>query len=193
MANMHNFLKNNANLCKMNMQRKKKGRRRHEKELQKSTVTCTGIQHGSVPGSLRRLRQQRDKKLAADTTAAAAEAAPETTAAPAEAEGLEVNTTDPITITFSWWGGDARHDATQKAVAAFMEKYPNITVETQYAAWSGWEDKMIASFATATAPDVNQINWNWITSFSSDGSAFYDLNKVSDILDLSQFPGKLLS
>lgn len=129
---------------------------------------------------------------AADTTAAA-EAAPETTAAPAEAEGLEVNTTDPITITFSWWGGDARHEATQKAVAAFMEKYPNITVETQYAAWSGWEDKMSASFATATAPDVNQINWNWITSFSSDGSAFYDLNKVSDILDLSQFPESSLA
>ena len=46
---------------------------------------------------------------------------------------------------------------------------------------------MSASFATGTAPDVNQINWNWITSFSSDGSAFYDLNKVSDILDLTQF------
>jgi len=113
---------------------------------------------------------------------------PETNAEPAAAEGLTVNTTDPITITFSWWGGDSRHEATQNAVKKFMEKYPNITVECQFAAWSGWEDKMSASFATGTAPDVNQINWNWITSFSSDGSAFYDLNRVSDILDLSQFP-----
>ena len=52
---------------------------------------------------------------------------------------------------------------------------------------------MSASFATGTAPDVNQINWNWITSFSSDGSAFYDLNKVSDILDLTQFSDSVLS
>lgn len=124
------------------------------------------------------------------TTAASADSGsgtPETTAEPAAAEGLTVNTTDPITLTFSWWGGDARHEATQNAVKKFMEKYPNIKVENQFAAWSGWEDKMSASFATGTAPDVNQINWNWITSFSSDGSAFYDLNKVSDILDLSQF------
>ena len=27
-------------------------------------------------------------------------------------EGLTVNTTDPITITMSWWGGDGRHEAT---------------------------------------------------------------------------------
>lgn len=124
----------------------------------------------------------------AKTEAAETEASAETTAAePAAAEGLTVNTTDPITITMSWWGGDGRHEATLAAVEKFMEKYPNITVETQYAAWTGWEDKMSASFATGTAPDVNQINWNWITSFSSDGSAFYDLNKVSDILDLTQF------
>ena len=57
---------------------------------------------------------------APETTAAAteaakaeteAQAAEETTAAPAAAEGLAVNTTDPIEITFSWWGGDSRHEA----------------------------------------------------------------------------------
>ena len=129
----------------------------------------------------------------AETTAASAAAEETTAGEPAAAEGLTVNTTDPITITMSWWGGDARHEATMAAVEAFMAKYPNITVEMQYAAWSGWEDKMSASFATGTAPDVNQINWNWITSFSSDGSAFYDLNKVSDILDLTQFSDSVLS
>ena len=68
-----------------------------------------------------------------------------------------------------------------------MKKYPNITVKTSYS--MGWLGKIRCphSFATGTAPDVNQINWNWIASFSSDGSAFYDLNKLSDILDLSQF------
>ena len=75
------------------------------------------------------------KDTAATTAATEAaketEASAETTAAePAAAEGLEVNTTDPITITMSWWGGDGRHEATIAAVEKFMEKYPNITVET---------------------------------------------------------------
>ncbi len=134
--------------------------------------------------------KQAEETTAAQTEAAKTEAAKteaETTAEPTEAEGLTVNTTDPIEISFSWWGGDSRHEATLAAVDAFMKKYPNITVKTSYSAWDGWEDKMSSQFATGTAPDVNQINWNWITSFSSDGSAFYDLNKLSDILDLSQF------
>ncbi len=113
---------------------------------------------------------------AAETAKEAQQTAAETAGEPAAAEGLTVNTTDPIEISFSWWGGDSRHEATLKAVEAFMEKYPNITVKPSYSAWDGWEDKMSSQFATGTAPDVNQINWNWITSFSSDGSAFYDLN-----------------
>ncbi|NLM86788.1 MAG: carbohydrate ABC transporter substrate-binding protein [Clostridiales bacterium] len=91
------------------------------------------------------------------------------------------------TVTFSWWGGDARHEATQKAVEAFMAKNPDITVVPEYSAWSGWEDKMGQRFASNSAPDVNQINWNWITAFSADGSKFVDLNTLSDIIDLSQF------
>ena len=63
----------------------------------------------------------------------------------------------------------------------------DIKVVPEYAAWSGWEDKMGQRFASNSAPDVNQINWNWITAFSSDGSKFVDLNTLSDIIDLSQF------
>ena len=46
---------------------------------------------------------------------------------------------------------------------------------------------MATMFATNTAPDINQINWNWLDSYSDDGKAFLDLNKVSKILDLSQY------
>lgn len=96
-------------------------------------------------------------------------------------------TTENITIKFSWWGGDSRHEATQAAVNKFMEDYPNIKVEMQYGAWSGWEANMATAFSTGTAPDVNQVNWNWISSFSSDGKIFVDMNEYSDIFDLSQY------
>lgn len=109
-----------------------------------------------------------------------------------ETENNNDNNTDsdkkePVTINFSWWGGDSRHEATIKAVEKFMETYDWITVKTQYGAWTGWEESMATAFATGTAPDVNQINWNWITSFSSDGKAFADLNNYADIIDLSNF------
>lgn len=94
---------------------------------------------------------------------------------------------EPVTIKFSWWGGDSRHEATLAAIEKFQETYDWITVEPQYGAWSGWEESMATAFATKTAPDVNQINWNWITSFSSDGSAFKDLNDYSDTIKLDNF------
>lgn len=93
----------------------------------------------------------------------------------------------PVTLKFSWWGGDSRHEATQKAVEAFMAKYNNITVEMNFGAWSGWEDSMSTAFYAGTAPDVNQVNWNWISNYSADGSIFLDMNKVSNTFDLTQY------
>ena len=97
-------------------------------------------------------------------------------------------------LTFSWWGGDSRHEATQAAVDAF-EAATGATVENTYSAWSGWEDKMSQYFASDSAFDVNQVNWNWLYSFvDADGnSKFYDLNQVADIIDLSQFDEKALA
>ena len=106
------------------------------------------------------------------------------TAVTATAEGL----------TFSWWGGDARHAATQEAVAAFTAA-TGIEVTNTYSAWSGWEDKMSQYFASDSAFDVNQVNWNWLFSFTNaDGSSkFYDLNEVADVIDLSQFDAGALA
>lgn len=97
-------------------------------------------------------------------------------------------------LTLSWWGGDARHEATQAAVDAFKEA-TGVEVTCTYSAWSGWEDKMSQYFASDSAFDVNQVNWNWLFSFTNaDGSSkFYDLNEVADVIDLSQFDAGALA
>ena len=66
---------------------------------------------------------------ASSASAATSEAAStaDSTAASSEvtaSETHEINTTDPIGLTISWWGGDSRHEAYQKALEAFHEKYP---------------------------------------------------------------------
>lgn len=106
----------------------------------------------------------------------------ETTAA-AE-EGL---TKENITLTISWWGGDSRHDATQKAIDAFMQKYPNIKVESTFGGWQGWESTMGLAYSQGKAQDISQMGPFWHSMFGGDGEVFYDLNQVKDYLDLSQF------
>lgn len=93
-----------------------------------------------------------------------------------------------VELVFSWWGGDSRHEATEKAIAAFMEKYPNISVTPEYGAWSGWEEKQSLNILGGNAADVMQINWNWIESYSGNGTNFTNLEDYSDVLDLTQFP-----
>ncbi|MDL2324926.1 ABC transporter substrate-binding protein [Ruminococcaceae bacterium OttesenSCG-928-A16] len=108
------------------------------------------------------------------------------TPAAASAAGLQP-ADGPVELSLSWWGGDARHEATQKAVDAFTTKYPNITVKTNYGAWTGWEDTMSTALYAGTAQDVDQVNWNWIFNYDNDGKTFVDLNTLSDYIDLTQF------
>ena len=104
-----------------------------------------------------------------------------------EAAGEEGLTTEDITLTISWWGGESRHEATQKAIEAFMKKYPNIKVESSFGGWTGWESKMGLAFSQGKADDIVQMGPFWHTMFGGDGEVFYDLNQLSDYLDLSQF------
>lgn len=108
-------------------------------------------------------------------------------AAPSAAGGEE-----NITLSMSWWGGEARHEATIQALDAFHEKYPNVSVEYQYGAFGSWLEQLTVQIAGGAEPDVMQINWNWIYQFSPDGDGFTDLNEYSDIIDLTQYPQDLL-
>lgn len=110
-----------------------------------------------------------------------------TPAAPSESASAASSTPEPVTLRLSWWGGESRHTATQAAADAFMKKYPYITVKTEFGAWTGWEENISTQLMSKTAPDVMQINWNWITTYSADGNGFLDLNSVSDVLDLTQW------
>lgn len=107
-------------------------------------------------------------------------------AAGGEASGEQVE------LKFSWWGGDSRHAATEQAIDAFMAKYPNIKVTAEYGAWTGWEEKQSLAILGGNSADVMQINWNWIESYSGNGTNFANLEDYGDVLDLTQFPSDAL-
>lgn len=107
-----------------------------------------------------------------------------------EASKEEGGATEDASIRFSWWGGDSRHEATQKAVEAFMKANEGIKVEVEYGAWDGWAEKVATQLNGGTAPDLMQVNWNWLYQFSSDGSKFVDIRETD--FDLSGYPEDLL-
>lgn len=76
------------------------------------------------------------------------------TASSAAAASVAGLSSDPVTLTMSWWGGESRHNAYQEALKAFSAEHSNVTVNPTFAAWSGWEDTMSTKFAGGVAEDV---------------------------------------
>ncbi len=100
---------------------------------------------------------------------------------------------DKCTLRFSWWGGDDRHEATLEAIELWNTIHPEITIEPEYGGWDGWTEKINTQINGSSAPDLMQINYDWLINLSSDGLAFYDLNLLTDNLDLSGFDEETLS
>ena len=90
-------------------------------------------------------------------------------------------------ITLSWWGNDTRTEYTLAAVRKFEQLHPEIKVKCNYSEWSGYEARSRIRMISDTEADVMQINVSWLSEFSEDGTGYYDLSKVSDVLDLSNF------
>ncbi|MFZ5967790.1 MAG: ABC transporter substrate-binding protein [Bacillota bacterium] len=107
-------------------------------------------------------------------------------------EQTEEKQDEVVTLRVNWWGGDERHKATLDAIKKFEELNPNIKIKAEYGGWQGHQEKVTTQLAGGTAPDVMQINWNWLTIFSKDGNGFYDLNTLSDQLGLSNYPKDIL-
>ncbi|WP_258724458.1 ABC transporter substrate-binding protein [Cellulomonas sp. NS3] len=92
--------------------------------------------------------------------------------------------TGPVTIRFSWWGSDTRHQLTQRVIEAFQAKYPNITVQGDFTDWGGYWDKLATSIAADDAPDVITQEERYLRDYATRG-VLLDLSTVEDTLDLS--------
>lgn len=95
-------------------------------------------------------------------------------------------------LSFSWWGTDARNEYTLESIKNFENLHPDIKITSKYGDWTGYEKRMDIEVASETEADVMQINYAWINKYSSDKQAFYDLNELSDVIDLTQFSDEVL-
>ncbi|MDR2938995.1 MAG: ABC transporter substrate-binding protein [Clostridiales bacterium] len=131
-----------------------------------------------------------------NTNAPSPEAPPASEAAPAP-EGAEASSgpeagfefpTEDITLTFSWWGSDSRHEAFQNVIDLYTAKHPNVTIEPDYGAFDSWTQKIQTQLGGQEEADVMQVNYNWVHSFGKGQNVFADLNQYGHIIDLSNWP-----
>ncbi|WP_429819902.1 ABC transporter substrate-binding protein [Ensifer sp. B1-9] len=88
-------------------------------------------------------------------------------------------------LRMAWWGGESRHVATQKAIAACGGKYGH-TVKGEFTGFDGYLEKLTTQMAGKTEADIIQVNWPWLPLFSKNGDGFADLRKLKAI-DLSNW------
>ncbi|HEV7320834.1 MAG TPA: ABC transporter substrate-binding protein [Ensifer sp.] len=88
-------------------------------------------------------------------------------------------------LRMAWWGGESRHLATRKAIAACGEKYGH-TVKGEFTGFDGYLEKLTTQMAGKTEADIIQVNWPWLPLFSKNGDGFADLRKLGAI-DLSNW------
>jgi oligogalacturonide transport system substrate-binding protein len=96
---------------------------------------------------------------------------------------------DPVKLRFSWWGGDARHEATLAVIEAFEKEYPWITIEAEYGAQDGYNDKLMTQFASNTAPDIIQLETGAAPEYYKQDQ-LYNLSETS--IDFSTFDESFL-
>lgn len=104
-----------------------------------------------------------------------------------DSEDSVTNRQNETKIQMSWWGNDGRHKYTMEGVDLFHEKNPDIDVIYRYGEWNGYEKRNKVWMESHTEADVMQINYAWLEEYSHDGSGYYDLNELSDYIDIDNF------
>lgn len=88
-------------------------------------------------------------------------------------------------LRMSWWGGDSRHVATQKALELCGAKHGH-AIKGEFTGFDGYLEKLTTQMAGGTEADIIQVNWPWLPLFSKNGTGFADLRTLSG-LDLGQW------
>lgn len=122
-----------------------------------------------------------------DTTAGTA-----TVTSTAAAEVKTVEEAKPVTLRMSWWGSEARHEATLNAIKLYSEKNTNVTIDAEFQGFDGYEDKLATQIAGGTTPDIMQITSTRMMEFAERNDIFADFNAYSSLIDLSGFDAKFL-
>jgi len=77
---------------------------------------------------------------------------------PSETKPAATTSAEPVTLRIAWWGGDTRHSYTQQVIDMYEAKYPNVTIEPEYASFDDYWKKLAPQAAANRLPDIVQMD-----------------------------------
>ncbi|OFT49562.1 sugar ABC transporter substrate-binding protein [Brachybacterium sp. HMSC06H03] len=72
-------------------------------------------------------------------------------------------------LRFTWWGNATRDELTRKALAAYEEVAPDVSLSAETGDWSGYWDKLATQVAGGDTPDILQMDEGYLAEYSSRG------------------------
>jgi multiple sugar transport system substrate-binding protein len=90
-----------------------------------------------------------------------------------------------VKLRIVWWGSQARHDATLKALDAYTKKFPNVTFEPEFSGFDGYADKLATQAAAKNAPDIIQMDPAWLSEYAGRNQ-LADLSKGINTNDIDK-------
>ncbi|MEU2863037.1 ABC transporter substrate-binding protein [Streptomyces mirabilis] len=99
-----------------------------------------------------------------------------TLAAGCSGSGGSSGTGGKVVLRYTWWGNPDRAARTEQAVSLFEKKHPGIQVQTSFAGYDAYKQKLATQAAGGDAPDVMQLDYRMIDQYAS-GGVLLDLGK----------------
>ncbi|GAA3065663.1 MULTISPECIES: ABC transporter substrate-binding protein [Actinomycetes] len=103
---------------------------------------------------------------------------------------------EDVTLTFTWWGGDVRHQYTQEAIEIFEDEHPHISIEPRFNEWDGYWDQLATQTAGGDTPDIIQMDLVYLREYIESG-ILLPLDQVEtreftqELLDTGSLDGEL--
>ncbi|HET9142987.1 ABC transporter substrate-binding protein [Actinophytocola sp.] len=98
----------------------------------------------------------------------------------------------PVTIRFDWWGNPDRAAVTEKAIDEFERRNTDIKVETSYAEFNAYFQKLATQIAGGNAPDVLQMDYRYVREYA-DRNVLAELDNGPAKVDTGGITRQLLS
>jgi multiple sugar transport system substrate-binding protein len=89
---------------------------------------------------------------------------------------------DAGSLSLAWWGNPTRNKNTQTMIDTYTKANPNLKISPQPGEFASYWDKLATQTAGGTAPDIIQMDMNYISEYGSR-QALLDLKDV----DTSKF------
>ena len=77
---------------------------------------------------------------------------------------------EPVIIEISWWGEENRSRSTKQVCELYQKLHPNIEFKYSSTSWDGYFDKLATQAATGTMPDIIQMDYMYLKSYTQNGS-----------------------